>query len=358
MVLPLIPLVAIAVGAAAGGGGLALGGKGAFDITKANAELSASRERYEARRTQSEEFIRAVNDRIVTYGAQQEHSLTTVVRRMHDFLIRNEKQVRDSEKLLTDGLDAQINLLTGSGQLDLSISQWVRGVIGSVGAGAGVGAATTSAVSSLGVASTGAAISGLSGAAAESATLAWLGGGALAAGGGGVALGALALNFVTFGPGLLAAGFVVKGQGKKAETQAKKFGAEIEVAIANLDVADVEMEAVRTRTDELADALSTMSLRATAALDVLEADPFDAAIHAAQFQKTMVLVKGVVDIATTPVIDEEGSLTDAGYRLIVKYRPAENARASDPSPQDQPGPRTNTDVSPESVDASCGTAHA
>ncbi|MEE3851792.1 hypothetical protein VZC37_15725 [Gordonia sp. LSe1-13] len=325
MVLPLIPVVAIAVGAAAGGSGLALGGKGAYDIKKANAELGAARKRYEARRADSEMLVESVNDRIVRYGSQQEGAIREVVLRMHDFLIRNEKKVRENEKLLVDGIEANVNLVAGSASLDLSISEWVRGVIGSVGAGAGAGAATSAAATTFGVASTGAAISGLSGAAAESAALAWLGGGAVAAGGGGMALGALALNFVTIGPGLLVAGFVVKGQGKKAATQARAYQAEIEVEIANLDAADAQMGAVQARTDELSDLLFEMADKAIAALDELEAEPFDPGAHAPLFQRTMVLVKGVIDLATTPVIDENGELTDDGHRLTVKYRKVSSA---------------------------------
>lgn len=328
MVLPLIPVVAIAIGAAAGGGGLALGGKGAYDIKKASSELSAAREKYEARRAESEALVEKINDRIVRYGRQQEAAMQTVVLRMHDFLVRNEQKVRDSEKLLVDGIDATVNLLTASGSVDLSAAQWVSGIVGSIGAGAGASAATTSAVSTFGAASTGAAISGLSGAAAESATLAWLGGGAVAAGGGGMAMGALALNFVTIGPGLLVAGFVVKGQGKKAATQAMEFKAKIEIEIAELDTADAQTRLVSTRTDELDRALFTMSARATAALDVLEAEPFDPARHTPQFQRAMVLVKGVLDIATTPVIDKNGDPTQAGHALALKYRNMTTAGAT------------------------------
>lgn len=328
MVLPLIPLVAIAVGAAAGSSGIVLGGKGAYDIKKANTELSEARERYESRRAASEAVLESVNERIVRYGGQQEAAIRDVVLRMHDFLIRNEKKVRENEKLLVDGIEANVNLVAGSDSLDLSMSEWVRGVIGSVGAGAGAGAATSAAATTFGVASTGAAISGLSGAAAESAALAWLGGGALAAGGGGMALGALALNFVTIGPGLLVAGFVVKGQGKKAATQARAFHAQIEVEIANLDTADAGMAAVEARTDELSELLEEMGGKAITALDDLEAEPFDPTVHASQFQRTMILVKGVIDLATTSVIDGNGELTEAGHRLTVKYRKADNAPPS------------------------------
>ncbi|MEP9395378.1 hypothetical protein ABLE94_24415 [Gordonia sp. VNK1] len=324
--------MAIAVGAAAGSSGIALGGKGAYDIKKAQSELAAASNRYFARRAESETLVQAVNDEIMDYGKAQETALSTVVLRMHDFLVRNEKKVRDNEKLLVDGIDATVNLMQGNSSLDTSPSEWIRGVIGSVGVGIGASTATTSAVATFGAASTGTAIAGLSGAAAESATLAWLGGGALASGGGGMALGAVVLNFVTIGPGILAAGFVVKGQGKKASTKALEYKAKIAVAIEKLAVADTQMEAVRTRTAELSKLLAQMSAKAALALDDLEAQPFDPARHASQFQRAMILVKGVVDIATTPVIDQAGDLTDAGHDLTVKYRVAPTARTRSADP--------------------------
>ncbi|WP_168700168.1 hypothetical protein [Gordonia paraffinivorans] len=334
MVLPLIPVVAIAVGTAAGSAGLALGGKGAYDLKKASSELNATRERYETRRSASEALASAVNDRIAQYGTQQEQAIRDVVLRMHDFLIRNEKKVRDNEKLLVDGIEASVNLVSGSHSMDLSVAQWVRGIIGSVGAGAGAGAATSAAATTFGVASTGAAISGLSGAAAESAALAWLGGGAVAAGGGGMALGALALNFVTIGPGLLVAGFVVNGQGKKAVTQALDYKARIEAEIAKLDVADAHISAVEARTEELSRLLAEITRKGSRAVDELEEVFFDPAKHAHLFQRAMILVKGVIDIATTPVIDEDGELTDEGHQLTIKYRAmnSDDLRTSATSP--------------------------
>ena len=50
MVLPPIPVALIAVGAITGGSGIALGGKGAWDLKKAQGEFSKSKGMYERRR--------------------------------------------------------------------------------------------------------------------------------------------------------------------------------------------------------------------------------------------------------------------------------------------------------------------
>ncbi|BDX32248.1 hypothetical protein TUM20985_27950 [Mycobacterium antarcticum] len=175
MVLPLIPAALIAIGAIIGGGGLALGGKGALDIKKALSDLNEARARYEARRETGVARVAATNERMIDLGRQQKQALTDVVLRMADFLRRHERQVREHEKLLVDGLDVNTNLAVGPGGVDLNLGAWVTGILGSAGAAAGTGAGVTAIAGTVGVASTGAAISGLSGVAAESAMLAFLG---------------------------------------------------------------------------------------------------------------------------------------------------------------------------------------
>ncbi len=189
----------------------------------------------------------------------------------------------------------------------------------------GAAAGTTAAISTWGVASTGTAISTLSGAAAESATLAALGGGSLAAGGGGVALGATALNFVTAGPALLIGGIVLNSKGEKALTQAKEFTADTRLKQADVAALRSLFGGVEQRADEMDRILDDLVLRAVAAMDTLESlelefGGFSARDHAEEFQQAMGLVVGVRDVATTPVVDEDGGLNPQTMRMKVKYR--------------------------------------
>lgn len=320
MVLPLIPAAIIAVGAITGSGGLALGGRGALAIKKAQSQRSEAITRYEGRREQSEGRMAATNALLEEYGGDQEQALTNVVLRMADFLRRNERQVRENERLLIDGIDTTLQRVTGLTTLDIDAASWIAGAIGSVGTGIGAGMGLTAAATSFGVASTGAAISGLSGVAASNATMAFLGGGSLAAGGGGMALGATALNFMTWGPGLLVAGFATHTQGDKALTKAKEVCTEVEVGIAKLDEFDAKLSAVDSRTAELRSVLRDLCERGVDALDVLESEPFDAEAHASRFQRAMTLAMAVRDVAGASVIDDEGHLTDESADLAVRYR--------------------------------------
>ena len=320
MVLPLIPAALIAVGAITGSGGLALGGKGGFAIKKAQSQRGEAIKRYEERREQSESCVAATNSHLESLGGDQRQALADVVVRMAEFLRRNERQVRENERLLVDGIDATMQRVTGLTTLDIDAASWIAGALGSVGVGFGASAGVTAAAGSFGVASTGAAISGLSGVAASNAALAFLGGGSLASGGGGMALGAAALNFVTIGPALLMGGFVAHMQGDKALTNAKEVLAKVEIGIAQLDEFDAKLSAVETRVDELRSVLGDLRGRAIEALDVLESEPFDATVHAGRFQRAMTLAMAVRDVAAAPVVDDAGDLTEESAELTVRYR--------------------------------------
>lgn len=320
MPIPLIAAAIIGVGAITGGGGLALGGKGALDMKRARSNLEAAKTRYEASRKASETRVAATNSRLRDYGAEQEDSIQRVLLRLADFMRRNARSISENERILIDGLDVTIGIVnTATGPL-IDVGGILGSIVGAVGAGAGTTAAVTGSVGALASASTGAAISGLSGAAAQSATLAWLGGGSLASGGGGVALGGMALNFVTVGPALLVGGLVFKGKGKKALTEAEKKVATVDVAIAEADFLAARLDAIDTRVAELSGVLSDLTARATVAIDELESENFVPTAHASRFQRCVLLAQGVRDVAATKVVDDDGGLTDESAIIAVKYR--------------------------------------
>ncbi|MFE5674125.1 hypothetical protein ACFQ7B_03210 [Streptomyces erythrochromogenes] len=316
-----IPIMLIGVGVATGGSGVALIGKGARDLKRSKDRRKEASQGYERRRAQTEDALAATNTALEALGEQQRQALVDAVVRMGDFLSRHERQVRESERLLVEGIDATMAKIPGLSGLDVDAVAWIGGALGSAAAGVGAGAGITAAASSFGVASTGVAISGLTGAAAESATLAFLGGGSLASGGGGMALGATALNFVTIGPALLVGGLVVKGQGTKEITRAQEYEAKIAVAIAELDETDARLKGVDARAAELRELLRDLTFRALEALELLESEPFDPPRHAARFQRAMTLVMAVRDVTATPIVDTEGKLDERSANLTIRYKP-------------------------------------
>ena len=315
-----LPLILIGIGVAAGGGGVGLGAWGVSDLAKAKKTLANVERHYQERRTLAEAAIEHTNRRLEALGRRQEDALTDVVLRMGNFLRRHEKQVRETERLLVDGIDATMQNVAGLTKLDVDAVAWIGGVLRSAATSVGVSSGVTAIVTTYATASTGTAISTLSGAAATNATLAVLGGGTLAEGGGGVALGATVLNVVAIGPALLVGGSMVKVQGAKALTKAREGAAAMEVAAAELDDTMAKLEAVDLRTDELQSLLGALSRRATSALDVLESEAFDPIAHAERFQRAMTLTLAVRDVAATPVIDAEGNASESSATLMVKYK--------------------------------------
>lgn len=320
MVLPLIPVALIAVGAITGGGGLALGGKGVWDLKKAQDEFSKSKGLYERRRKRSEVRVDLTNNRLEHLGGQQKRALTDVVLRMAEFMRRNSKKIKENERLLVEGLDAELNAVPNMERLEFDAAAWIKAVVGSVGAGAATNIGVTAAAAAFGTAGTGAAITGLTGIAAENAMLAFLGGGTLVAGGGGMALGAAALNAVVMGPALLIGGFVAKGQGEKQITRAKEFTKTVSTEMASMDLFDAGLDAIDSRVHELVSLLAELSARAKEALDELESEPFEPEVHASRFQRAMGLALAVRDVAAAPIVDADGNLTAESERMTVKYR--------------------------------------
>ncbi|WP_439937094.1 hypothetical protein ACS3YM_14275 [Nocardia sp. N13] len=321
MPIPLIVAALIAAGAAGGTGGAALGGKGAINMNKARKTIRKAEADYASARKKAEKAAEKTNQTLVVYGGQQEKAIRIVVMRLGDFLRRHAKQVKDAERLLVDGLDADAGRVgLEEGNLSVSLMALVGGAATSAAVGGTASAGVTAAVGAYGVASTGTAISGLSGAAASNATLAALGGGSLAAGGGGMALGATVLNFVTVGPALLVGGMVLKGQGTKALTQAKKYEAAVNVEVARLSADCALFKAVRMRVTELSALLDRLVARGIDALDLLESEEFDRDTHADRFQAALSYALAVRDVAATPVVDSNGDINDGTGSFTVKYR--------------------------------------
>lgn len=135
-----------------------------------------------------------------------------------------------------------------------------------------------------------------------------------------MATGAAALNFVTAGPAILVTGFVVAGQGEKAKTRARENEATVNIAIEEMLVTKEVFDAVRSRAGELELLLQQLVTKATAALDLLESESFDANRHAARFQGALELTVAVRDVAAAQVVDDAGQLDPDTATFKITYR--------------------------------------
>lgn len=320
MVLPLVPLIIVLGSALTGGSGAAVGIWGGAQIRKAKADITQRTTEYETRYAHHLAKVEETNTVFQELGRTQARAQEEIIYRMRDFLERHAKQVRAHEHLILDGVDGVNREVVGLTKLDADLAGWVRGVVGSTIVGVATPFAIRTGVMSLATASTGTAIAGLSGAAAFNATMAWLGGGALASGGGGMALGAVVLNVAIVGPTLLVAGITVKNRGTKAKTEAEKHRTDVEIAIAQLDTRDELLNGVQSRAKEVDMILTGLMSEAGSALDFLESEPFRIEEHADRLQRSLILVKSVRDVATAPIVDDDGNLDEQTEKLVINYR--------------------------------------
>ena len=316
MVAPLlIPLVAVAAT------GIGAATKGVADVVAARSLAKDARLQHEASLAVLEAALVPVHDRVAEYGGQQIAAVTETIGRFADWIERNQMAVNRLGHEAFDGVEVTVPELPMMKSEVKQARGWISGAVAGVSAGAAAPSVALAGVSAFASASTGTAIGGLGGAAATNATLAWLGGGALAAGGGGMAAGAVVLNLIAVAPAALISGITVAVIGSKQKTSAKKYAAEVTVAIENVRAAISLLPQITQRVTELSAVLRGLVDRADRAIEALEALAFDPDAHVADFAEALQLVRGIREVVNTPLINTEtGELTDVSLRIVRKYQ--------------------------------------
>jgi TolA-binding protein len=320
-VIFIVPIILGAAALITAGFGVAAGVDGVSKIEAAKRIGKEAQDRYERERKSLEDALQMTQALAEEYGQLQIQIKLQTIERFVAFVKRLGQEVSQSDMKFLEGLEgASPQQIQEYETAVLDAKQFAAGGVTALGAAYAAGQGTVALVGLFGTASTGAAISGLSGAAAWNATLAWLGGGSLAAGGGGMALGSLVLGGIAVGPALMIGGFVLGGEGEKALTEAHRYQAEVNTEIAKLDAFKDFLGQVQRRITELEDLLKSLNDKAINSLMELEAKPFVPAEDAAKFQQVVLLIKALVEIMKTPVLDAEGKLNSATAGLKAKYR--------------------------------------
>lgn len=213
-------LIPLAIGAGAGGMGMAF--KGVDDIAGANELCKIAENINEKIQERFKETSKNTQLRLDQLGKTELKiiaSFRQFTEAFEKIQNRPEFTLHESNNNIPEFNFEEIKQVSVAGHALL-------GAVGGVTAGGIFGAiasaGTTSAVMALGTASTGTAIASLSGAAATNAALAALGGGAIAAGGGGMALGMFVLNSLSLGAGMLFGGVAFAVIGNKALKKANE----------------------------------------------------------------------------------------------------------------------------------------
>jgi hypothetical protein len=315
-----VPYATFAYAAIAGTAGATAAAVGGVQIKRAQSGMQIDEERYEQRHHVHLSEVDRTNEALHALGTTQELARQQVTLRMVDFLRRNAKQVRMNPHLILDGVDSSTLHVLAEAKLDPDVAGWIQAFVNAAVAGSGTAVGIGTAVTKYGKAGTGTAISSLHGAARQKAADALLGGGPLKSGGGGIVLGKLARNASIAGSAVFVAGLAVKVRGTRAKTEANAFGTAVDVAIAQLELRERRLDAVRARAHEMSGILNRLMSQATLAMNLLESEPFNMNMHGERLQAALILVKSVGDVAAAPVADEDGNLDENTERLIFKYR--------------------------------------
>ncbi|GMA21650.1 hypothetical protein GCM10025862_36710 [Arsenicicoccus piscis] len=106
-----VPAALFGVGTVAGAVGSGLGAMGARDLVAAHERQAAAKQQYESRAAVSEDLREVANQRLIDFSALQREAFTGVVQRMVVWLRSHAKQVRESDRLLVDGLEVSLSLM-------------------------------------------------------------------------------------------------------------------------------------------------------------------------------------------------------------------------------------------------------
>lgn len=317
----MIPIILGAAALATAAFGVGAGVTGVSEMNEANEIGKRAQERYGCAVKQLKVDWEATQKLAETYGELQIDIKIRTVGRFVDFIKRIGRRSSESDMEFLAGLEGvSVQQLKEYETVAMEAQQFAIGGVQALGAAAATGQGAVGLIGLFGTASTGTAITGLSGAAAWNATLAWLGGGSLAAGGGGMALGTTVLGGIMAGPALAIGGFMLASLGEQALTKAREYEAKANIEIAKIDTKKDFLQQVKRRLNELSDLVEDLNNRAVLGLNELDSQPFDADRDARKFQQVVLLVKAVIEIMKTPVLDSEGNLNPANATIKAKYR--------------------------------------
>ncbi len=307
MPLPLIPVLLGGASLVAGIAGVKKGFDAKANLDKAKEIGNSAKRKHEKAVKDLESVRNLVNEKLVDLGRLKVNILQTQIKHLVDTIKRYSKKdskstIKDFEsKISTEELQKMERLFVKDLELGSSVgSGAVSGALAGFGAYGGVQA--------LAAASTGTAISSLSGAAATNATLAWLGGGSLAAGGFGIAGGTAVLGGVIAGPALAVAGFMLASKAENALTEAEKYEAKVDKAVAEIGVAKEILHGVIANANE-------MSANLTKLADVYDKNfrkegwwnNFFERYNESTINRMIVVGKSIKALLDMPIMEKNGS---------------------------------------------------
>jgi len=116
------------------------------------------------------------------------------------------------------------------------------------------------------------------------------------------------------------AAFFAASEGEKAFTKAREHERKVNEAIAEISRAKDVAKKVTQRITELKGVFESINSHAVVALNELESQPFDSKRDTDKFQQVGILMKSLIEILKTPVLNSDGKLNLGTVTIIEKYR--------------------------------------
>lgn len=288
---------------------------------EAEGMVDDARRSVESARTRSSKELELLGlEKLAAWQGPLAHFLKTI----------NKLQNVDMDKLTLSGESKKLTKETIA-QMQISYKEMEHALgvgVGGLAAGASAALISYAAVGTFASAGTGAAIAGLSGAAATNATLAWLGGGTLAAGGLGVAGGMCVLGGMVAAPVLLVLGFMSSAKAKENLANARSNLANAKQVKSQADVMVAGCDGISDRAALFWLAVEELSVRADAAVDILDADIKELGRDYAKFTmeakqhvgKAVSLAQALWSLCSVPILDANGKLTVASEKALAEQK--------------------------------------
>ena len=327
-----MPLPLLFIGAAAASGMFGAGKtvKAITDNSKAGNLIKIANEEVEQAKETLEQKRLEVKESFDNLGALKMAVLRhNVMDFVHTFEKINNVDFRD-----TIGIDELRNLHIDAATFQelKELGNFAANVAGGAAAGAVGGAMTAfgaySAAMTFATASTGTAIGTLSGAAATNATLAFFGGGSLATGGLGMAGGMAVLGGLVAGPALAVMGLITGAKAQEKVNKALESKAEADTVVESLNAASYQCSAIRRRTYMFYNMLSHLDAQFLPLIwkmqHIVETEGTDYRQYSKDSKNTVssaaTIACTIKSILDTPILNEEGELTEASAKLIGTAR--------------------------------------
>ena len=150
------------------------------------------------------------------------------------------------------------------------------------------------------------------------AVLTWLGGGSIATGGGGAAAGTVVLGAITatatVGLAVVTVGSLASKFYAKKNTESEAYLADIKIWAEEMQTSWTVLAGIKQRIGELHDLTQKLKDRSAERLAQLEeiAPSFDSnkEDHVKLFQQCAIMAKSMSELAQTPILDEDGNLSE------------------------------------------------